>query len=155
MPSASLTKTPFMKKIMLSFSLLLLVHLFAAAQCDKAVNWKASKVELMDENGNVLDALSATIVITVSPEKLVLDIPGQPNDRIEGRVDSTTCEWKKAYTNGKSVLKSKIAKPTGETASAVLTIEGMDGKFSGSLEITDEGKIIRYRIQIDDYEEVG
>jgi len=144
-----------MKKILMTLPLLLFVHLFAAAQCDKEVNWKASKVQLIDDNGNELDSYSATITLTVMQEKLVIDVDGQPNDRMEGRIDSVTCEWKKAYKNGKTVLKGDIGKPDGNTASYVLKIEGVDDTLTGHLEITDEGKTIKYRILIDGYEEVG
>jgi hypothetical protein len=142
-----------MKNIILAIALLLFTGIASFAQCDKKVKWKAAKAELIDENGNVADTKEGDITITADSKTVVLEIAESPNDKLEGTVNESTCEWKEAFKNGKTVLKTSLNERDGDVSPGIITIEGKDGKLTITLEIEKmNGR--KVRISVDKYETI-
>ena len=140
-----------MRNIILAFALILFTAAGSFAQCDKKVKWIGAKGELIGTGGDVEDTKEATFMITVDSKNISLEISENPNERIEGPVTESTCEWKEAFKNGKGVYKATLTKPNGQSTAATISIEGKDGKFIVLLELEQmEGK--KVRVYIDKYE---
>jgi hypothetical protein len=142
-----------MHNIILAVALVLFTSVASFAQCDKKVKWKATKAELIDENGQVSDTKEGNISITADSKTVTLEIEQSPNDKLEGTINESTCEWKEAFKNGKTVLKTSLNERGGDVSPGTITIEGKDGKLTITLEIEKmNGK--KVRIAIDKYETI-
>jgi hypothetical protein len=142
-----------MKHILLAIALVLFTGVASFAQCDKKVKWKATKAELIDENGQVADTKEGNINITADSKTITLEIEESPNDKLEGTVNESSCEWKEAFKNGKMVLKASLNERDGDVSPGTITIEGKDGKLTITLEIEKmNGR--KVRIAIDKYETI-
>jgi hypothetical protein len=141
-----------MQNIILAIALVLMTSVASVAQCDKKVKWQATKAELLDESGQVVDNKTGTITVTADSKTVTIEIAENENDKLEGTVNETTCNWKEAYKNGKSTLKTTMMDRSGGTSPATLTIEGKDGKLTIIVELEKmNGK--KVRINIEKYEE--
>lgn len=142
-----------MQKTILALAIILLTGISAVAQCDKKVKWQASRAEMLDANGQVVDKKEGTIILTVDSKNFALEIKEAPNDRLEGPVAETTCEWKEAFKTGKSTFKITQLQGAGDMNSASFVIEGRDGKVTIELQLekmkVDGGKVVIY---VDKYE---
>jgi hypothetical protein len=140
-----------MQNIILALALVLFTSVASFAQCDKKVKWQAAKAELINENGDVEDTKEGTIVITTDSKNIVLEIVESPDNKLEGTVTESTCEWKEAFKNGKTTLKATLQERDGETSPGTITIEGKDGKFIITVQIEKmNGK--KVRINVDKHE---
>jgi hypothetical protein len=144
-------KTLFMRNIFLALAILLFTASASIAQCDSKTKWQGAKGELVDPDGNVVDTKSATFVVIANAKTVSVEIVEEPGNPIDGDVSETTCEWKEAFKEGKSVYKTVLVQANGDSSPAVITIEGKDGKLTATLEIERmEGK--KVRIYLDKYE---
>jgi hypothetical protein len=140
-----------MQKIILALSLVIVTGLTAVAQCDKKIKWTASKAEMYDQSGNVIDNKTATFLITMDSKNILLDIVENEEDKLEGTVGETTCEWKEAFKAGKSSSKVNMMNKNGETSAGTISVEGKDGKLiiTFTLDMMN-GKYVK--IYVDKYE---
>ena len=71
---------------------------------------------------------------------------------MQGMIDSFTCEWKTPFKEGKTVIKTSITNPQGQTFSLTITIEGKEGKITFLAEMAEmpDQKI---RIVVEKFEE--
>jgi hypothetical protein len=142
-----------MQNIILALVISLLTSVASFAQCDKKVKWQASKAEMVDENGTVVDTKEGAIVITTDAKTVKFEIVGSDSETAEGTVSSTTCEWKDAFKNGKTTYKAAMVGRDGNGQQADITIEGKDGKLILTLELEKfNGK--KVRVNIDKYETI-
>lgn len=140
-----------MQNIILALVLVLFTSFASFAQCDKKVKWQATKAELIDESGQVSDIKEGNITLTADSKTIVIEIAENPNDKLEGTVNESTCEWKEAFKNGKTVLKTTMNDRGGDTSPGTITIEGKDGKLTITVEIEKlNGK--KVRINVDKHE---
>jgi len=139
-----------MKAILLSI-LLFVTGLNAISQCDKKVTWYASKGEMYDTSGNLLDTKLDSIFIETDPQKISVRFQSDQN-ALEGTIKEKTCDWKEPFRNGKAVYRAEVS--MGGTASnASFTIEARDGKIT--LSVVVEARADRkFLIYIDKYAEV-
>ena len=123
----------------------------AIAQCDKKVTWYASKGEMYDASGALLDTKQDSIFLETDPQKIMLRFKSDQK-ALEGTVNEKTCDWKEPFRNGKTVYHASVFLDD-KTSNAVFTVEGKDGKIklSLSMEARPDKKFIIY---IDTYEEV-
>ena len=144
-----------MKAILIS--LILLVASFQAiSQCDKKVKWYASKGEMFDTNGTLLDTKYDSIILETDPQKITLTFKsgakafgGKP---LEAIVTEKSCHWKEPFRNGQTVYHGTVSLD-GSPGNATFTIESIDQKITLSLSI-EARKERKFLIYIDRYEEV-
>ncbi len=141
-----------MQHIILALALLLFTNLQTHAQCNKKVYWYASKAEMLDESGQVADTKEDAITLKMSKDSIMLGRQGDEGDDIKGAIKESTCDWKDAFKNGKSVIKTVVTSRDGDSTEATFTIEAKDGKITLVIEMDKMGKK-SVRIPIDKYEE--
>jgi hypothetical protein len=104
-----------MKKMFLSFLVLLLAGSAAIAQCDKHVVYHSDKQERISAEGDVMDTKADVLSIEFTKETITVNAPDKP-EALKATIQGTTCEWKQIYKEGKAVYKVLFQKPdTGET----------------------------------------
>ena len=120
------------------------------AQCDKKVTWYASKGDMVDISGNVLDTKVDSIFFETDPQKITLRFKADQKT-LEGTVKEKTCDWKEPFRNGKTIYHASVT--VDDTLSdAVFIVEAKEGKITLSLEIeARQGR--KFLIYIDRYEE--
>lgn len=122
----------------------------AIAQCDKKVTWYASKGDMVDLSGNVLDTKVDSIFLETDPQKITLRFKADQKT-LEGTVKDKTCDWKESFRNGKTVYHASVT-VDGTISDAVFIVEAKEGKITLSLEIeARQGR--KFLIYIDRYEE--
>jgi len=137
-----------MQNIILAFAIVLLTSVSTFAQCDKKVKWQATKAEMLDQSGTVVDTKQGTINITTDSKNISLEIVENPGDKLEGTISEHSCDWKEAFKNGKTSFKANLNNPNGETAVGTFTIEGKDGKLTITMQLDRmDGKTIRIAVE--------
>lgn len=139
-----------MKKIIFASLFVLAAGISSFAQCDKKVIIVSSKTEYLDANGEVQRSVDETTTIEYDKKDIIIT-PGD-NPSMQGTIDSMTCDWKTPFKEGKSVIKTSITNPQGNTLSLTLTIEGKEGKITFLAEMAEmpDQKI---RIVVEKFEE--
>jgi hypothetical protein len=138
-----------MKVILLS-AILFVTGLQAISQCDKKVTWYASKGNMFDASGSLLDTKIDSIFLETDPKKIMLRFKSD-QQALEGTVKEKTCDWKEPFKNGKTVYNASVI-VDGTTSNAVITVEAKDGNITLSL-IMEARADKKYVIYIDRYEE--
>lgn len=137
-----------MKKMIICLALLIAFSHWSHAQCDKKITWYASRMEKLDEKGEVAATKEGTISIGISAEKISMKVAERPDVALDGVMKEKTCEWKEAFKNGLSKITAELTDTKGNTKTDLITIEGIDGKIN--LLLHREGKVFRF--PIDKYE---
>lgn len=137
-------------KGILIFFILFVTSLQAISQCDKKVTWYASKGDMLDASGTLLDTRQDSIFLETDPQKITLRFKSDQN-ALEGTVKEKICDWKEPFKNGKSVYHATVS-IDGRTSNAIFTVEAKDQKLTLSLTI-EEMKDKKFLIYIDRYEE--
>ena len=120
------------------------------AQCDKKVTWYASKGDMVDISGNVLDTKVDSIFFESDPKKITLRFKADQKT-LEGTVKEKTCDWREPFRNGKTIYHASVT-VDGTLSDAVFIVEAKEGKITLSLEIeARQGR--KFLIYIDRYEE--
>ena len=138
-----------MKAILLSF-ILFATSLQVISQCDKKVTWYASKGDMFDASGTLLDSKIDSIFLETDPQKITIRFKADQKD-LEGTVKEKTCDWKEPFRNGKTVYHATVS-IEGNPSNAIFTVEARDGKITLSLTI-EEMADKKFLIYIDRYEE--
>ena len=138
-----------MKTILLWF-IIFATSLQAISQCDKKVTWYASKGEMLDISGALLDTKIDSIFLETDPQKIMLRFKSDQKT-LEGTVKEKTCDWKEPFRNGKTVYHANVTVESG-TSNAIFTVEAKDGKITLTLTI-DARADKKFLIYIDRYEE--
>lgn len=138
-----------MKTILICF-IIVATSLQAISQCDKKVTWYASKGEMLDIGGTLLDTKIDSIFLETDPQKITLRFKSDQKT-LEGTVKEKTCDWKEPFRNGKTVYHANVT-VEGGTSNAIFTVEAKDGKIT--LTLTIEARADKkFLIYIDRYEE--
>lgn len=140
-----------MQNIILALAIILLTSITSMAQCDKKVKWQASRAEMLDESGNVMDKKEGTIQVTTDSKNIVLEIAENPNDKLEGTVSESSCDWTEAFKTGKSSFKATMIRVDGKSSGGTFSVEGKDGKLviHVQLDVMQGKKVLIY---VDKYE---
>ena len=137
-------------KTILIFFILSTAGLQAISQCDKKVTWYASKGEMFDASGTLLDTKTDSIFLETDPKKITLRFK-YDQKLLEGTVKEKTCDWKEPFRNGKTVYHANVS-IDGNPSNAAFTVEAREGKITLSLDIeVRQGR--KFIIYIDRYEE--
>jgi endo-1,4-beta-D-glucanase Y len=136
-----------MKKLFL-LALTIIIGFSAMSQCTSSITWKASKGEMLDENGNVMDTKTGNIVIESSRTNFSLVLDENQNEVLRGNVKDMVCEWKIPFKTGKTTFKSSLS-GGNESRDGEITIEGKDDKIT----ILVDTKQRKFRFVVDSYKE--
>ena len=141
-----------MKKIILSFTVLLLAATATIAQCDKKVVYHSDKQEMISPGGDVVDTKTDVLSLEFTKEKITVSI-AEKTGELMATIKETTCEWKEIYKEGKAIYKVTFQKPeSGETTEGSMTVEAKEGKLHILVEMERlEGKKIK--VLVSKYEE--
>lgn len=122
-------------KNLLSFAFLLLGSTLSFGQCDKDIILTTSKTEYLNGSGVVERTEDEQSTIEIGKSQVMIS-PGN-NHKMIGTIQSTTCNWGKAYQEGKTVVKAVFEDPSGEQRHATLTTEGKAGTVTFLMEIAE------------------
>lgn len=125
-----------MKKLFVLTIAFMTTSLLSKAQCDGTTKWTCSKMKIIDVSGNVVNEKDENILIEVSSKNIVV-IPGDEAHKMQGVVDEFTCKWTEPGKDGKTIIKSKLT-DMEKTRNAIITIEGVKGKITITLEAPEE-----------------
>lgn len=139
-----------MKKFVLAGLFLLTASMSSFAQCDKKVIVTANKTEYLDAKGEVQRSVDEITTIEYDKKDIIINHGDNPS--MQGTIDSMTCDWKTPFKEGKTVIKTSIINPQGQTFSLTITIEGKEGKINFLAEMAEmpDQKI---RIVVEKFEE--
>lgn len=137
-----------MKAILLS--ILFVTSLQAISQCDKKVTWYASKGDMFDATGTLLDSKVDSIFLETDPQRITLRFKSDQKS-LEATVREKSCEWKEPFKNGKTVYHTTVS-IDGNSSNAIFTVEARNGKVTLSLDIEAMAEK-KFLIYIDRYEE--
>jgi hypothetical protein len=141
-----------MTNIIVVLAALLLTGLQGISQCDKKIKWNATKVDMFDAKGALLESKAATIIVETDQQKISVSFKESTEDGLEGNLKEKICDWKEAFRNGKTVYRTTV-NMDGKTSNAIFTVEAKDGKITILAEIELlEGR--KFLIYVDSYEEV-
>lgn len=141
-----------MTKIIIALAVILLTGFHGISQCDKKMKWHATKADMVDGKGNLLDSKAATIVVETDQQKISVSFKESAEDGLEGPIKEKICDWKEAFKNGKTIYHTTV-NVDNKTSNATFTMEAKDGKITifVDIEIMEGRKFIIY---IDTYEEI-
>lgn len=125
-----------MKKLFLLTIAFIAIGLISKAQCDGATKWTCIKMKIIDADGNVQNEMDDNIIVEVSNKNVVVT-PGDETRKMEGSVDEFICKWTTSGKDGKTIIKSKLT-DMEKTRNATITIEGVNGKVTITLEAPEE-----------------
>lgn len=125
-----------MKKLFVLTIAFIAISLLSKAQCDGTTKWTCTKMKIVDASGNVVNEKDDNIIVEVSNKNIVV-IPGDETHKMQGSVDEFTCKWNDAGKDGKTIIKSKLT-DMQKTRNATITIEGVNGKMTITLEAPEE-----------------
>ncbi|HEV8269834.1 MAG TPA: hypothetical protein VGQ04_00940 [Chitinophagaceae bacterium] len=141
-----------MSKILVVLAMILLTGIHGLSQCDKKIKWNSSKAEMYDTNGALLDTKTGIITVETDQEKISLSFKESTEKGLEGTIKEKTCDWKEAFSNGKTVYHTTV-NVDGKISDAIFTVEAKDGKTTITLAIEMmAGR--KFLIYIDTYEVV-
>jgi hypothetical protein len=136
-----------MKKQVLILLLVLVAGTSSFAQCDKKSVLTAGLTEYLDSSGEIRKTVEESTTIEFDSKTIVI-IPGE--QVMEGTITSISCDWKTAYKEGKTVIKSTITMGDGQPMDVTITIEGKAGQVTLLFEESPENRI---RLTLDKFEE--
>ena len=138
-------------KTILFFVMLVVTGIQANSQCDKKVSWYATKGEMYNTNGDLLDTKQDSIFFDTDPQKISLRFK-LDDKALEGTITEKNCDWKEPFRNGKTVYHAAVLMD-GVSSNATFTVEAKDGKITLSL-VMEARKERKFLIYIDSFKEV-
>ncbi len=122
-----------MKKIIFSLLFISATGITTYAQCNERVTFNTSQTDYQDGKGTVAEKTS---VVFDNTDVTILT-NGNVDDQLVGTVLSSSCDWKKSYREGKTVVKANLSNKKLGSKNATLTMEGKDGNVSLLVEVAD------------------
>lgn len=121
-----------MKKIFLSFLLLSGIGITSYAQCNQSVTFNSTKTDYLDASGSVQSSKAENTLVNFDNQDLSIVSNGE---QLSGAITSSSCDWKKSFSEGKTVLKANVSNQQGVSKSTTVTMEGKDGNVSLLIEM--------------------
>ena len=134
-----------MKKILLCSLVLILFSQWSSAQCNQKVTWFASRMEKLDEKGNVVSVKEGNISIEIGKEKLLMKVAERSDVTLEGIVLEHACDWKEPFRVGGSKVDAQLSDGRGNATKDLITIEGKEDKIV--LMLYRDGRTFRFPIE--------
>jgi hypothetical protein len=143
-----------MKSFIIIVLSLLIFSASGNAQCSKKVIWTAAKAEFLDSTGNITKTMDEKIEITNSKTEIKLMHSDKEEDALSGTIKDFSCNWKDAFKNGKTIIKTDLTQNNGDTRTSVITIEAKNGKITIVVEMNSPDGPLKIRVPVDSYKEV-
>jgi hypothetical protein len=120
------------------------------SQCDKKITLSATGAEILNEQNEVKikDTERATTILFDSK---VFEIKSG-NNTLHGTIDSTYCNWKIPFKEGKTYIKGILYYENGDKWVTKLTIIGKESNITLLVDI-DHPEANRMRFLLDKFEE--
>ena len=139
-----------MKPVIL-FALLTICAKSNFAQCGKSATLVSSKTEYLDGTYTLQRTVEEKSTIEINKAELVITPGDQP--KMVGKITSDSCDWKRPFKEGKSVIKAIFTREgQAQQINATVTIEGKDGKVTLIMEM-EQMPDKKIRITADKFEE--
>jgi|KBSMisStaDraftv2_1062788.scaffolds.fasta_scaffold803869_2 hypothetical protein len=140
-----------MKKLFVLTLAFMLIGLLSKAQCDGVTKWTCTKMKIVDASGNTVQAKDENVIVVVGNKNIEVT-PQDQEDQMTGAVSDYTCQWPEPGKNGKTVVKGDVTDASGKLRHATITIEGIKGNITITLEAPEETtKIV---LEVKSYEAV-
>jgi hypothetical protein len=140
-----------MKKLFVLTLAFMLIGLLSKAQCDGVTKWTCTKMKIVDASGNTVQAKDENVIVVVGNKNIEVT-PQDQEDQMTGAVSDYTCQWPEPGKNGKTVVKGDVTDAGGKLRHATITIEGIKGNITITLEAPEETtKIV---LEVKSYEAV-
>ena len=121
-----------MKKMIFSLLFFSATGITGYAQCNQKVTFNATKTDYIDRNGSVQESKAENTSVNFDNQEVSILSNGE---QMTGTVLSSSCDWKKSFSEGKTVLKANVTGNKGDAKAATLTMEGKDGNVSLLVEV--------------------
>ena len=138
-----------MKKQLLVLMFVAVAGMNSFAQCDKKIIITSAQTEHLDAKDEVQKTDEELTTVEYNQKEITIT-PG--DHTMEGTINSITCDWSTPFKVGKTVIKTTINNPDGQSMNFTITIEGKDGKISFLVAI-DEMPDRKIRLTVDKFEE--
>jgi len=143
-----------MKKFVLLFVVLAAFAISTSAQCDKKVQWSATKADFVDEAGATQDTKNVKVEIYTNKKEIKITHDDDLTDSLVGSVKEFNCDWKQPFKNGKTIIKADLQEKNGEYTNSIITIEAVDAKISITINmVAPDGRKMIIKIPVDNYAE--
>ena|SRR5436190_19310732 len=126
-----------MKKFFVLMLVFMTMGLLSKAQCDGVTKWTCTKMKIVDASGNTVQEKDENVIVVVGNKNIDVT-PEDDHDHMTGNVSDYNCKWAEPGKNGKTVVKSDITDAGGKLRHATITIEGINGKITITLEAPEE-----------------
>jgi hypothetical protein len=100
------------------------------AQCDKTLQITSSKTNFLNAKNEVQGSKDDNVVVDITKTTITVTPNGDPQNAITGTIKENSCNWTVPFKEGKTVIKSVLVDPSGDTKDATITIEGKNGKIT-------------------------
>ena len=70
------------------------------------------------------------VVVDITATTITITPNGNAGDAMTGKIKDQQCDWKIPFKEGKTIIKTDLVDPSGDTKDATITIEGKDGKLT-------------------------
>jgi len=142
-----------MKSTIIALILLVAGSTAALAQCDKKVSITSSKTEHFDSSGTLKNTQDETTVVEFNKTDITVSLNHEGNDqKMTGKVNSSTCNWKVRFKEGKTTMNVTLHRTADESRDFAVVVEGKDGKLTLTAESKEEPDD-KIKLVIDKFEE--
>lgn len=100
------------------------------AQCNQTLQLSSAKTNLLNASYQSQGSRDEKVVIDISAATITITPNGNAADALTGKVKEVQCDWKVPFKEGKTVIKTDLVDPSGDTKDATITIEGKNGKIT-------------------------
>lgn len=102
----------------------------AKAQCNQSLQLSSAKTNFLNADYQSQGSREEKTVIDITPAAITITPNGNAADALTGKIKAMQCNWKIPFKEGKTVIKTDLVDPSGDTKDATITIEGRDGKIT-------------------------
>ncbi|QEC67568.1 hypothetical protein FRZ67_09790 [Panacibacter ginsenosidivorans] len=126
-----------MKKFFVLIIAFIATGLVSKAQCEGATKWTCTKMKVVDASGNTVHEKEENVIVEVGSKNIEVT-PEDQQDHMTGAVSDYKCQWPEPGKNGKTIVKGEVTDAGGKLRHATITIEGINGKITITLEAPEE-----------------
>lgn len=119
-----------MKHILLSALLSIVTGAAVNAQCNQILQLNSAKTNLLNASYQNQGSRDEQTVIDITNSSITITPNGNAADALSGKIKEMKCDWKVPFKEGKTVIKTELVDPSGDTKDATITIEGKNGKIT-------------------------
>lgn len=142
-----------MRKVLVLFMVCLLTKNMNA-QCNKHVVFTSMKEAFTNAKDETQKVEEDKVTLEVSDKEVLLIHNDDSNDAMKGVIKDVQCSWPEPFKNGKTVITAALEEDQVEEHTALITIEGNDGKIVITVAFSNNTDM-KIKAYVDTYEEVA